>query len=100
MSIGPAIALSNSNTLPNTSILSIGPAVANSSIQLLYSLNRCMGNTTLRIEKTRGYTASSDSLMRVPCDIYSVIYHGKIVIRTSNRRTAYHYYALYSEHTP
>jgi len=55
-----------------------------------------MSNHTLRIEKTQGYTQNYMGV-RTKCDVYSVIYNGKIVIRTSNRTTAQHYYALYSE---
>ena len=55
-----------------------------------------MNNSTLYIEKTRGYKQNY-MMLRVSCDIYSVVAHGKLVIRTSNRHTALHYYALYSE---
>lgn len=89
MSIGPAIAILILSTLPSTNTQSIGPAVAISN-------QTHMNSHILRIEKTQGYTLNYVGV-RTKCDVYSVIYNGKIVIRTSNRTTAEHYYALYSE---
>ena len=89
MTIGPAISLKNSNTLLNKNTISKGPAVAISN-------QTHMNSNILCIETTQGYTLNYMGV-RTKCDVYSVIYNGKIVIRTSNRTTAQHYYALYSE---